>query len=357
MVTVYGEAAPLECDRLVGASQHVGGLIPDVAMKTHQQRWLKEVADLCEESKNRRTGFQSAGLVPVIDVFSGCGAFSLGFRLVGVPVVVGIADTEPAARTFALNVFSPALACGAMSRGEILDAIAPLCPKGAGIIAQLPHQKNTSVLPMLEEILRTIAAVANQTKASFVLIESRMFTYQTVEALLSFEQYCNTTMSSDIIRYIVADYGVAEYDERVAYIAAPHEEFPSAVGQYFHQLRSPQRVSVDDWFGPELGTDFIYRHARNYRRKAIFSTTTPAPRQLGWNHMLPMNYPGNADDAAPGFLARSLTTPERASVLTFPPGFTFMGSAKYNEKMIGESIPPKVAVAFARSVTRALTYL
>lgn len=114
-------------------------------------------------------------------------------------------------------------------------------------------------------------------------------------------------------------------------------------------------MTVRDYLGDSMGTEFYYVHPRNYQRRGIFSIDEPAPTMRGQNRPMSQGYPGHHNDACkPGPNVRPLTSRERALIQTFPPDFEFFGSKSAQEQMIGNAVP----VNLGRYVAEALvTYM
>jgi DNA (cytosine-5)-methyltransferase 1 len=111
-------------------------------------------------------------------------------------------------------------------------------------------------------------------------------------------------------------------------------------------------MTMRQYFGNELGTEYYYRHPRNYSRRAVYTLDEPSATIRGVNRPIPAGYKLNPNDPQNITMAevRPLTTEERARVQTFPHGFRFLGSKTKQEQMIGNAVP----VALAEFVGKAL---
>lgn len=123
--------------------------------------------------------------------------------------------------------------------------------------------------------------------------------------------------------------------------------------EYLTRGLSDHHMTMREYFGDELKTDYIYRHPRTYARRGVFSIDEPCPTVRGVNRPIPKGYPGHHGDPAPVSQARPLTTEERARVQTFE-GWTWEGSKTDLEQMIGNAVPVKLAEYVARAI---LNYL
>jgi DNA (cytosine-5)-methyltransferase 1 len=115
---------------------------------------------------------------------------------------------------------------------------------------------------------------------------------------------------------------------------------------------SPQPMTMRDYFGKRLGTEYYYRHPRNYNRRGIYGLDEPSATIRGVNRPIPPGYAMNANDPEGISIeqVRPLTTGERAQVQTFPASFRFLGPKTAQEQMIGNAVP----VALGAFVGRAL---
>ena len=65
---------------------------------------------------------------------------------------------------------------------------------------------------------------------------------------------------------------------------------------------SEKRMTVRDYLGDELGTEFYYRHPRSYARRGIFSIAEPSPTVRGVNRPIPLTYRVDPGDATQNLL-------------------------------------------------------
>ena len=118
------------------------------------------------------------------------------------------------------------------------------------------------------------------------------------------------------------------------------------------ELLSDQReesMTVREYLGNELQTEFYYRHPRSYARRGIFSIDEPSPTVRGVNRPIPSTYKPHPGDATHDVLkVRPLTTFERARIQTFPRNFVFEGSKTDLEQIIGNAVPVELAAYVGR---------
>jgi len=110
-------------------------------------------------------------------------------------------------------------------------------------------------------------------------------------------------------------------------------------------------MTVFEYLGKSLNTEFYYRHPRSYLRRGIFSVHEPSPTVRGVNRPIPKTYVKHSGDAcAPDEDVRPLTTLERSYIQTFPKDFEFFGNKSDLEQMIGNAVPVKLAEYVANCI-------
>lgn len=121
-----------------------------------------------------------------------------------------------------------------------------------------------------------------------------------------------------------------------------------------------KQMTVRDYLGNKLGTQYYYMHPRSYARRAVFSIDEPSATIRGINRPIPANYKRHhADAAAISDGVRVLTTKERSYLQSFPEEFQLPGAKTNVELAIGNAVPPALAkyiasriVAFEKDLTK-----
>ena len=114
-------------------------------------------------------------------------------------------------------------------------------------------------------------------------------------------------------------------------------------------------MTIHDYLGVTLNTEFYYRHPRIYQRRAILSTYEPSPTIRGMNRPIPQNYRPHPSDATHAKAdLRPLTTLERSYLQTFTDTFKWHGTKTQMEKLIGNAMPVKLAEYVARATAHYL---
>ena len=114
---------------------------------------------------------------------------------------------------------------------------------------------------------------------------------------------------------------------------------------------SEHRMTVRDYLGNRLETDYYFMHPRSYSRRAIFSLDEPSSTIRGSNRPIPAKYqPHNADKTRDLSRVRALTTRERSFIQTFPESFVLRGVRSKLEQVIGNAVPVNMAEFIARHI-------
>lgn len=116
---------------------------------------------------------------------------------------------------------------------------------------------------------------------------------------------------------------------------------------------SKDEMTVREYMVNEIGTEFFYRHPRNYQRRGIFSIDEPAPTIRGINRPIPENYEKHHNDKCNPNEARTLTTYEIARIQTFPKNYKWVGVKTGLERMIGNAVPVELARLIAEVVLKS----
>lgn len=105
-----------------------------------------------------------------------------------------------------------------------------------------------------------------------------------------------------------------------------------------------ESLTVREYLGDKLKTDFYYMHPRSYARRAVFSVDEPSATVRGVNRPIPQTYKFHKADAAKSFdKIRALNSTERGLLQTFPEDFIFLGPKTSVEQMIGNAVPVNMA--------------
>lgn len=123
------------------------------------------------------------------------------------------------------------------------------------------------------------------------------------------------------------------------------------LGELLDSRLSDKQMTVRDYLGDSLGTQYFYMHPRNFQRRGVFTIDEPAVTVRGTNRPIPPAYKRHhADKADISEGVRALTYKERSYLQTFPEEFEFVGSKTDIEQAIGNAVPVKLAEYVARCI-------
>ena len=290
-----------------------------------------------------------------VDLFAGVGGLSLGFARAGYEIVSAY-DNWPKALTVYQANFDHDV--HELDLADVQNAIAHLERYEPDVVIGGPPCQDFSSAGKRRErananLTKCFAEIATAAEPTVIVMENvpraRISTsYAEARSTLEDRGYGITETVLD------ASYcGVPQRRKRffcVALLGREHD----LLADYFATGPSLTPMSVADYFGDAIETEFYYRHPRNYSRRAIYSIHEPSATIRGVNRPIPPNYPGHHLDAANRAMARPLTTQERSRIQTFPPDWCWIGTKTNVEQMIGNAVPVELARFVAESVKLVL---
>lgn len=323
--------------------------------------WSSEIVDALIP-KHQSLDFKESikpELPRVIDLFSGCGGLSLGFRLSGFEVIAGFDNWQCAVETYNANLDHQAFQ---LDLSDVDQTIASLTPffksEIPGIIGGPPCQDFSSAGKRVEgeraDLTEKYAQVVAHFLPPFFVMENVARAEKSAafhRALAIFE---NAGYSTNYVVLNAARCGVPQRRHRLITVGTLSPKLVTGVHALLLNRQTEKETTVRDWFGTRLNTEFYYRHPRSYARRAIFSIDEPSPTIRGVNRPIPNGYPGHPGDAGSLEEARPLSSQERAEIQTFPPGFQFLGSKTDTEQMIGNAVPVRLAKFVADALSEVI---
>jgi len=289
-----------------------------------------------------------------VDLFAGCGGLSLGFQNAGFEICAAFDNWKPALEVYKANftheVFDLDLA--QETAVEVIGKFAPQTMIGG------PPCQDFSSAGKRDETLGRADLTLNFADA-VIKINPEWFVMENVPRIA--KSGVLTLAKSKLkdagygLTEIVLDaslYGVPQNRKRFFLIGHRKSE-DDFLKKYLEANQSPCPMTVHEYLGDKLGTEFYYRHPRSYLRRGIFSIYEPSPTVRGVNRPIPKTYVKHSGDACePNEKVRPLTTIERSYIQTFPEGFKFFGSKSDLEQMIGNAVPVKLAEHIAESIKK-----
>ena len=287
----------------------------------------------------------------VIDLFAGCGGMSLGFGNVGFDIVAAF-DNWDAAITIYESNFSHPIYKKDLGADDVIQQISDLHPD---IIMGGPPCQDYSIAGKRElgkraNLTIRFAEIVSTVKPTWVVFENvynieRFSTVTVLKQMLSDAGYGITTQVLDASRC-----GVPQKRQRF-FLVGKLGERDGFLDEALTSNLSNKRMTVRDYLGDTLNTEFYYMHPRSYNRRAVFSIDEPAATIRDINRPIPENYKRHhADKADICDGVRALTTRERGYIQTFPDSFKFPGAKTDVELAIGNAVPPALAMYVANCI-------
>jgi len=281
----------------------------------------------------------------VVDLFSGCGGLSLGFINSGFEIVAAYDNWKPAVDVYKANFDHPIYSID-LSSAEAVDSIKKQNPDV--IIGGPPCQDFSSAGKRDEnggraDLTIYFANIISSVKPKWFIMENveqivKSHTLKQAKDILSNVDY---GLSQVVLNANLS--GVPQNRKRFFLIGELNGK-NNAINSHFLQNKYVKPMTIRDYLGNTLNTEFYYRHPRSYQRRGIFSIDEPSPTIRGVNRPIPPNYKFHKGDKVKELSeVRPLTTKERSLIQTFPSNFKFFGSKSVMEQMIGNAVPVKLA--------------
>lgn len=289
-----------------------------------------------------------------VDIFAGCGGMSLGFEQAGINVAAAFDNWKPAIDIYRANFDHPIYQKDLCDE-DTVEVIGRLKPD---IIIGGPPCQDYSIAGKREVGARAnltirFAEIVCGVKPKWVVFENvynieRFGTLPVMKAMLSEVGYGLTSLVLDASRC-----GVPQARRRFILVGHLGDKDGFLDDALVTGLADKQ-MTVREYLGDKLGTQYYYMHPRSYARRGVFSIDEPSATIRGINRPIPENYKRHhADAAAIEDGVRALTTKERSYLQSFPESFKFDGAKTSVELAIGNAVPPALAKYVA---TRVVEY-
>lgn len=268
----------------------------------------------------------------------------MGFEQAGIDVVAAFDNWKPAADIYRANFEHP------MHEKDLCDedAVEVIKALKPDVLMGGPPCQDYSIAGKREAGERAnltirFAEIVCGVKPKWVVFENvynieRFGTLPVMKAMLSEAGYGLTARILDASRC-----GVPQARKRfilVGHLGAENGFLDEALEAGLAE----KQLTVRDYLGDKLGTQYYYMHPRSYARRGVFSVDEPSATIRGINRPIPENYRRHHGDAAAiedG--VRALTAKERSYLQSFPESFKFEGAKTSVELAIGNAVPPALA--------------
>ncbi len=289
----------------------------------------------------------------VVDLFCGCGGFTLGFEAAGFNVVAGYDNWAAAINVYKENISHPVnlmdLSCVQEASEHIVqykpDLIigGPPCQDFSSAGLRNEDNGRGSLTICFAEIvsnirpawfvMENVSTIKNTNKLADAKAMLKNAGYGLTQVVLN-AALCNVPQKRKRF-FLVGRLGV-------------EDDF---ILPYILRNLSKKELTVKDYFGDEINVEYYYRHPRSYARRGIFSVNEPSPTIRGVNRPIPAGYTIHYNDPVKSLDGvRPLTTKERSMIQTFPDTFRFIGSNSEIEQMIGNAVPINLGKFVANAI-------
>jgi len=287
-----------------------------------------------------------------VDLFAGCGGFSLGFQKAGFEIVGAFDNWPIAIDNYKANFFHPIFE---VDLSTLTDYSILLNLKPDIIIGGPPCQDFSSAGKRDEENGRGNLTI--NFAEIIASVRPKWFVMENVERI---KKTRILVIAKQILKN--AGYGLTEVVLDSSYCNVPQSRKRyfligkiDAIDNFFiHHISkdlSDKKMTVYDYLGDSLGIEYYYRHPRNYSRRGIFSIYEPSPTIRGVNRPIPSGYAKHDNDPIDDLdCIRPLTTIERSYIQTFPKDFKWSGHKTSLEQLIGNAVPVNMAYFVAKKI-------
>jgi DNA (cytosine-5)-methyltransferase 1 len=292
------------------------------------------------------------GRPQIVDLFSGCGGMSLGFQNAGFNIIAAFDYWKPAVDVYRLNFKHP-IHQADLSTAESQAQVKAYAPDI--IIGGPPCQDFSSAGHRNESLGRaalstTYSEIVANIKPNYFVMENvpEITKSEAIKTVLSTLKGAGYGLTQ---RVLEASYcGVPQSRKRFFLIGCMGAE-DDFLQDYLNKHLADKPMTMYDYFGNSLNTEYYFRVPRSYSRRGIFSIYEPCQTVRGVDRPIPTGYIGHPSDPVAVDKARALTVFERSYVQTFPRDFVFEGSKGHLNQMIGNAVPVKLAEFVARALS------
>lgn len=292
-----------------------------------------------------------------VDLFSGCGGLSLGFQNAGFDIVAAFDRWPAAVEIYRENFNHPVHECDLYQE----DSVSQIADYRPDIIIGGPPCQDFSIAGARQRGKRAnltirYAQIINEIKPEWFVMEN-VYNIERMDVLPEALKIFKDTGYGLTKRVLNASLcGVPQARRRFILVGHLDDE-DDFLGNLLDENLAEKPMTVRDYLGDSLGTQYYYMHPRNFKRRGVFSIDEPAVTVRGTNRPIPPNYQRHhADKAGIGDSVRALTYKERSYLQTFPEWFSFTGSKTNIEQAIGNAVPVKLGEYVANCINEYISH-
>ncbi len=286
-----------------------------------------------------------------VDLFAGCGGLSLGFQQAGFEILAAYDSWQAAVDIYQANFSHPVFRAD-LYQPKYVSQIKAYHPDI--LIGGPPCQDFSIAGPrhrgMRANLTIRYAEIVSEIKPSWFVMEN-VYNIERMDVLpeaLSIFKKAGYGLTRRVLNASLC--GVPQARRRFFLIGHLNDK-DDFMGDILDKHLASKPMTVRDYLGYSLGTQYYYMHPRSFNRRGVFSIDEPAPTIRGTNRPIPPSYKRHhADKADINEGVRPLTYKERSYLQTFPESFVFVGTKTNIEQAIGNAVPVKLGEYVAKCV-------
>ena len=280
-----------------------------------------------------------------VDLFCGCGGMSLGLQNAGFTIVASYDYWAPAVEIYRQNFSHPVFQKDLMD-ADTIEEIRKYNPE---IIVGGPPCQDFSISGKRDfvgkraNLTMRFAEIVSSIKPAWFIMEN-VYNIEKSPVLPAAIEKLHTAGYGITKRVLDASFCCVPQARRRFFLIGHMGDKDGFLDDVLAKHLSSKRMTVYDYLGDILHTEYYYMHPRNYARRAVFSIYEPSATIRGINRPIPNNYKRHsADKAEISDGVRCLTSKERSYLQTFPESFVFEGAKTDVELAIGNAVPVNLA--------------
>lgn len=286
-----------------------------------------------------------------VDLFSGCGGMSLGFQNAGFNIKAAFDNWQSAIDIYQANFKHPSFKYD-LYDSEAVSKVEAFSP--SMIIGGPPCQDFSIAGPRQRgkraNLTIRYAEIVRDVHPDWFVMEN-VYNIERMDVLpeaLAIFKEAGYGLTKRVLNASLC--GVPQARRRFILVGHLGDE-DDFLGEILDSHLAEKPMTVRDYLGDSLHTQYYYMHPRNFNRRGVFSIDEPAVTVRGTNRPIPPNYKRHhADKADISEGVRALTYKERSYLQTFPESFDFVGSKTHVEQAIGNAVPVKLAEYVANCI-------
>lgn len=287
-----------------------------------------------------------------VDLFCGCGGMSLGFQNTGIEVLAAYDNWIPAINIYRDNFKHPVFDydLNAVEAIEHIKAFKPEMIIGGPPCQDFSIAGNRNMGERANLTIR-FANIVSEVRPTWFVMEN-VYNIERMPILPKAKKIFKKAGYGLTIRILNASHCGVPQARRRFFMIGLLDAKDNFLGRALDLAQTKLPMTVRDYLGDRLNTQFYYMHPRSYNRRGVFTIDEPSATIRGVNRPIPQGYKkhhGDKADPSEGGVSE-LTTKERSYIQTFPDNFVLDGNKTDVEQAIGNAVPVKLAEFVAQRI-------